>query len=411
MKALTMSDLRKRGDVPLSPRQRHQRDTGSGSYNRFSLLQPPSPRPRLGSKRKLDQTPAVEAKTPKLDPNIVFGQLKEVEDNLVLVKSTVSAVMAAGDSVFNIAEGGLGAAVHKLALAIDMLICNQEKLLSAVVDSANMGGNRKASSFVDVVAGGGTGELRKARMSRPSVSKPPPSAEALREKKIRQAIIKAEKSTVIFNADLGGVPVMNRDTLARKVTLLLHDKARTEGEYSDNQKAAEEAVDDFLSCATLDFLGKGTQSFYNKKNTEDERNRKFCTVPIKLTWKSKGERIRGEQSIRKVCNSKCSVSYPRKIRALIDKVLKAGQSAKPGCYISVRVSHESLTVIAHAREGNSWTDLGISKVIPSDILEPVELANLADERGRHGGSLLTHFPPMGRYTVPPFTRDFGPPRH
>jgi exonuclease III len=139
---------------------------------------------------------------------------------------------------------------------------------------------------------------------------------------------------------------MNRDTLARKVTLLLHDKARVEGEYKDNQKAAEEAVDDFLSCATLDFLGKGTQPFFNKKDTEDERNRKFCTVPIKLTWKSKGERIRGEQSIRKVCNSKCSVPYPKKIRDLIYEVLKSGQSAKPGCYIRVRVSHETLTVVA-----------------------------------------------------------------
>jgi hypothetical protein len=327
----------------------------------------------------LDQAPAAEPKTPKLDPNIVFGQLKEVEDNLLVVKSTVSAVMAAGDSVFNIAEGGLGAAVHKLALAIDMLICNQEKLLSAVVDTANLGGNRKAASFSEVVAGGGTGEPRKGRVSHPSVNKPPPTAEALREKKLRQAIIKAEKSTVIFNADLGSVPVMNRDTLARKVTLLLHDKARVEGEYKDNQKAAEEAVDDFLSCATLDFLGKGTQPFFNKKDTEDERNRKFCTVPIKLTWKSKGERIRGEQSIRKVCNSKCSVPYPKKIRDLVYEVLKSGQSAKPGCYIRVRVSHETLTVVAHAREGNTWSDLGISKKIPSDILEPAELADLADE--------------------------------
>jgi hypothetical protein len=172
---------------------------------------------------------------------------------------------------------------------------------------------------------------------------------------------------------------MNRDTLARKVTLLLHDKARTEGEYKDNMKAAEEAVDDFLSCASLDFLGKGTQPFFNKKDITDERNRKFCTVPVKLTWKSKGERIRGEQAIRKVCNSKCSVPYPKKIRALIDEALKAGQSAKPGCFIRVRVSHETLTVAAHAREGNSWSDLGISKVIPSDILDPTELANLATE--------------------------------
>ncbi len=369
-----MSELRKRGEAPLSLRQQHQRDTGSGNYNRFSLLQPPSPRPRLGSKRKLDQPPVAEAKAPRLDPNTVFGQLKEVEDNLVVVKSTVAAVMAAGDSVFNIGEGGLGAAVHKLALAIDMLVGNQEKLLSVVVDSANSGGQKKPTTFASAVAGGST-----ARLSRPSVSKPPPSAEALREKRLRQAITKAEKSTVIFNADLGSVPVMNRDTLARKVTLLLHDKAKSEGEYRGNVKAAEEAVDDFLSCASLDFLGKGTKPFFNKKDLSDERNNKFCTVPIKLTWKSKSERIRGEQSIRKVCNGKCSVPYPKKIRLLIDEVLKAGQSAKPGCFIRVRVSHESLSVVAHAREGDAWTDLNISKVIPHDILEPSELADLASE--------------------------------
>jgi hypothetical protein len=304
----------------------------------------------------------------------VFGQLKEVEDNLVVVKSTVAAVMAAGDSVFNIGEGGLGAAVHKLALAIDMLVGNQEKLLSVVVDSANSGGQKKPATFASAAANGST-----ARLSRPSMSKPPPSAEVLREKKLRQAITKAEKSTVIFNADLGSVPVMNRDTLARKVTLLLHDKAKSEGEYRGNMKAAEEAVDDFLSCASLDFLGKGTKPFFNKKDLSDERNNKFCTVPIKLTWKSKSERIRGEQSIRKVCNGKCSVPYPKKIRLLIDEVLKAGQSSKPGCFIRVRVSHESLSVVAHAREGDAWTDLNIAKVIPLDILEPSELADLASE--------------------------------
>ncbi len=54
-----MSELKKRGEAPLSPRERHQRDTGTGNYNRFKLLQPSSPRPRLGSKRKLDPDPAV----------------------------------------------------------------------------------------------------------------------------------------------------------------------------------------------------------------------------------------------------------------------------------------------------------------------------------------------------------------
>ncbi len=80
-----------------------------------------------------------------------------------------------------------------------------------------------------------------------------------------------------------------------------------------------------------------------------------------------------------MCKGKCSVPYPKRIRLLIDEVLKAGQSAKPGCFIRVRVSHESLSVVAHAREGDAWTDLNISKVIPHDILEPSELADLASE--------------------------------
>ncbi len=372
-----MSDLKKRGDAPLSPRERHQRDTGTGNYNRFNLLQPNSPRPRLGSKRKLDPDPVVtESKTPRLDENVIFGQLKEVEDNLVVVKSTVTAVMSAGDSVFNIAEGGLGAAVHKLALAVNMLVGNQEKLLSAVVDAAGPGRRNTPSTYASAVSSNGTGSSRYAHAKGPNSKKPPPLD---KEKKLRQAIAKAEKLTVIFNANLGNVPVMNQDTLARKVTILLHDKAKSEGEYRDNPRSTEEAVDDFLSCASLDFLGKGTRPFFNRKDTSDDRNNKFCTVPIKLTWMTKGERIRGEQAIRNVCKSKCSVPYPRKIRNIIDEVLKAGQSAKPGLFIRVRVMSDNLTVVAHAKEEGKWVDLEVSRQIPVDSLEPAELNVLGDE--------------------------------
>jgi hypothetical protein len=56
----------------------------------------------------LDPDPVTVSKTPRLDPNIVFCQLREVEDNPVFLKSTISAMMTAGDTVFNIAEGGLG---------------------------------------------------------------------------------------------------------------------------------------------------------------------------------------------------------------------------------------------------------------------------------------------------------------
>jgi hypothetical protein len=373
-----MAELKKKGEAPLSPKARHQRDTGSGSYNRFNLLAPPSPRPRLGSKRKLEPDPISGSKSPRLDPNVVFNQLRDVEDNLVVVKSTVAAVMSAGDGVFNIAEGGLGAAVHKLALAVDMLVSNQEKLLSAVVDAAGAGGNNRPTSFATVAKNGTGGvDRRTADDGRPTHDPVPPADS--REKKIRQAITRAERSTVIYDADLGNVPVMNKDTLARKVTILLHDKARREGEYHENPKHAEEAVDDFLSCASLDFLGRGTKPFFNRKNLEDPRNKTFCTMPIKLTWKTKEERIRGEQAIRRVCKTRCSTPYPRKIRGLIDEVLKEGQSAKPGCFIRIRINIPTLSIIAHAREGDKWTDLNLRKPIPVDVLDPAEMVDLTPE--------------------------------
>jgi hypothetical protein len=170
-----MADLKKKGDVPLSPRERHQRDTGTGNYNRFSSLAPQSPRPRLSSKRKLDPDPTSVVKNPRLDSNVVFDQLKEVEDNLSVVKTTVAAVMSAGDSVFNIADGGLGAAVHKLALAVDMLVSNQEKLLSVVVDSAGSGGASRSPSYASAATvGGGAGGGRLGPVNR-ELAVPSPS--------------------------------------------------------------------------------------------------------------------------------------------------------------------------------------------------------------------------------------------
>jgi hypothetical protein len=77
-----MSDLRKKGDVPTSPRDRHSQSIGTGNYNRFAPLMPPPPgRSRLNSKRKYDDDqPPGTPKAPRLDANVVFSQLKNTED-------------------------------------------------------------------------------------------------------------------------------------------------------------------------------------------------------------------------------------------------------------------------------------------------------------------------------------------
>jgi hypothetical protein len=75
-----MSELRKKGELPLSPKDRHVMNVGTGNYNRSApLLPPPAGRGRINSKRKLD-TDSLQAdpETLRLDANIVFEQLKKI---------------------------------------------------------------------------------------------------------------------------------------------------------------------------------------------------------------------------------------------------------------------------------------------------------------------------------------------
>jgi hypothetical protein len=44
-------------------------------------------------------------------------------------------------------------------------------------------------------------------------------------KKFKEAIKDAERSTLIFNLDMGKVPIMNRETMNRKATLALTSMA------------------------------------------------------------------------------------------------------------------------------------------------------------------------------------------
>ncbi len=67
---------------------------------------------------------------------------------------------------------------------------------------------------------------------------PPPSEEDKSKRRIRQAINKAEKSSLLFGMDLGEVPTINKETLARKPTTDLHRKAKKgagEAKYTDKQ--------------------------------------------------------------------------------------------------------------------------------------------------------------------------------
>jgi hypothetical protein len=155
MKALTMTDLRKKGEVPLCPKDRHSQNIGTGNYNRFAPLMPPPPaRGRLNSKRKLDEgAQAAAPKTPRLDANVVFAQLKVTEDAVSEIRSSFADAIAVGETCYTATDGAMGEAFFKLTKTISLLIENQEKVLSTVVDAMGLLGSHP-TSYASAAASG-----------------------------------------------------------------------------------------------------------------------------------------------------------------------------------------------------------------------------------------------------------------
>jgi hypothetical protein len=162
--------------------------------------------------------------------------------------------------------------------ALKLLLKSQENLTSALIDVVKVKEAPTGNGAATI-----SGETRQ-KVKAPQPAQVDPKVAA--ERKVKQAIREAEKKTLLFNIDIGKVPTLNKDTLSRKVTLALGEKA-TSGNHDYDIKDAEDAIDDILSCVKLDFLGTTSKKFYNKKNPQDPRNDSFCTMPVRFEFKDK----------------------------------------------------------------------------------------------------------------------------
>ena len=156
-----------------------------------------------------------------------------------------------------------------------------------------------------------------------------------------------KKKSIVFNLDLGPVPTINKDTLSRKVTVALSNKAK-EGKHDYNVNDAEDTIDDFLSCSKLEFMGSSSHAFYNKKDANDKRNGKFCTIPVRMDFKDKETRIQVKISLGKICKVSCSTPYPKNLRSILDGLVKEGKWIGPDHFIRTRVNVNKLTIDVHA---------------------------------------------------------------
>jgi hypothetical protein len=386
IKPVTMAEMRKTGAIPKSPTQTHQERVGKGNYNRFKHLMDKRDRSQSEGKRQRGNSDDVfetnSNKAPRLDEELLVSQMASAEHELKAAKAAMDDCMKIADGCYSANDGQMGTAFYKLTEVVKHLITNQEWITSTVVDSRKLANQvskdqekvtSKVNKVVDNVMSYAGAAHGLAAGSSGKVSKPPPSEEDKSKKRIRQAISKAEKSSLLFGMDLGEVPTINKETLARKLTIDLHRKAKKgAGEANYTEKQVEEMTDDMLTCASLDFLGSGTKLYANKFNDKDPNIGKFCTMPVKMMFKDKKERILAEQHLRKVCSVKCSTPYPKGLRTLISGLISDAKKVRPGHFILAKVNSETLTVSAQASENNRWVDLNISKPIPLNILDRFE---------------------------------------
>ena len=352
----------------------HQLQQGKGNYNRFGPLD--RHRTYSTGKRQLsvsdypDPTATASAKAPKLDANLIFEQLKDQDAIFTEAESLLATATKTGEDAFSANDGGIGTSLACLTKLLALVLQSQKNLTSAIVDSA------KLSATVPVPVVPHNIVLQSAKVqqdfrSRSNSIKPPPpviSAEEAAARKVKHAIKEAEKNTLVFNQDLGNAPTMNKDTLARKVTMALSASC-AEGKHDYHIGDAEEVIDDLLSCSKLEFLGTSTRKYINNRDEKDPRNGKMCTMPVRFDFKDRETRIQAEISLRKICQARCTTPYPKKLRALLDTLVKEGKKVAPEKFIRTRVNADKLTVDVHAKVGAEWKDLCMSTRIPLNILD------------------------------------------
>jgi len=200
---------------------------------------------------------------------------------------------------------------------------------------------------------------------------PPISLDPPEVKKFKEAVKDAERSTLVFNLDMGNVPILNADTISKKATLALTSMAaKAEGKNGSMPSLdAVAAIDDVLSVTKgMNFFGKATKPY---KNPKDPNTGKYYTIPVKYDFKDKDTRIRAETTLRERCKVNCSTPYPTILRECIRQTVNHFQGKYPKDKVRVQVDATNMCLKVLRRPadpGSSWVSLDLPPKLPQEVL-------------------------------------------
>jgi hypothetical protein len=276
--------------------------------------------------------------------------------------------------------------------------------LSAVVDSgiiplatgagvASRKGNGAGSGhFAGAGAGAGAGKA-------PATAPKPTPAPGLKE--LKEGLEKADKESILFDANLGNVTLANRQALATAFSVGLRnaavEKAKADGK---DPTEAVRIMDDVLSCVNdMDFVGASSKKFISK-NVNDDKNNTFCTMPIRFKFDDRSTRIHFESSIKSICGLRAAISLPRAIREEQKAFQQAVKSKYPDEIVTIRVDTRNQLLQAYRKlhgqkewiKCNEYLELLPGTLLPgynprqNFVLEPEELVAVPALEQAQGGA-------------------------
>jgi hypothetical protein len=205
------------------------------------------------------------------------------------------------------------------------------------------------------------------------------------DKKFRSAIRDAERSTLIFNLDMGKVPILNNETINRKATMALATMAAAK-EKSRNgipSQEAVEAIDDVLGATEdMTFFGNGTSTYRHKT---DKRSGSFCTVPVCYEFKDRDTRFRAEKILRAKCGVSCATPYPPVVRECIKQIVTETKKEYGNSFVRVTVDTTNMVFKVACKPDEAETPGWLFR--EDDIPIPVAVRELGTRRVPKGFKL------------------------
>jgi hypothetical protein len=206
-----------------------------------------------------------------------------------------------------------------------------------------------------------------------SVVPPPTMPKSMGLKELREGLEKADRESILFDADLGPNSMGNRSGLLSALSTGIRKTAIEKSKENGADPAeAVRAMDDALACVSdLDFIGMKSDKPKNREGAV-MTDKNYCTMPVKFRFEDRNMRLHFERTVKQHCGLRAVMSLPKPIREEQAAFVRAVRERYPGEIVTARPDLATLNFVAfHKKDKETkWLKCSEFLAIPHGILLP-----------------------------------------